>query len=154
MRYWLMKTEPNVYSIDDLKKEGTSHWEGVRNYQARNFMRDDMRIGDLVIFYHSNAKPSGAAGIAKVCSEAYPDFTAFDQKSKYYSPKSTPEKPIWMMVDVEFVAKFPNVISLQEIRDLSECHDMLLLQKGQRLSILPIEKRHFNALKKASKDSQ
>lgn len=146
MRYWLMKSEPDVYGIDDLKKEGRCHWDGVRNYQARNFMRDQMKVGDLVLFYHSNAKPPGVAGIAKVCKEAYPDFTAWDKKSPYFSPKASPENPIWMMVDLKFVKKFSKILSLDQIRQIPECQDMLLLQKGQRLSIQPIEKKHFDAI--------
>lgn len=148
MRHWLMKTEPNVYGIDDLEREGKSHWEGVRNYQARNFMRDEMRVGDKVLFYHSNAKPPGVVGIAEVCSKPYPDFTAWDPKSKYFAPKTSQENPVWMMVDVKFVKKFPRIISLDEIRKIPECSDMLLIKKGQRLSIQPIEKRHFEAIRK------
>ena len=149
MCYWLMKTEPNVYGIDDLEREGKSHWEGVRNYQARNFMRDEMHVGDKVLFYHSNAKPPGVVGIAEVCSKPYPDFTAWDPKSKYFAPKTSKEKPVWMMVDVKFVKKFPRIISLDEIRKMPKCSDMLLIKKGQRLSIQPIEKRHFEAIRRA-----
>lgn len=151
MKYWIMKSEPNVYGIDDLKKEGHSHWEGVRNYQARNFMRDDMKIGDKVLFYHSNAKPPGVAGIAAVCSKPYPDFTAWDKKSCYFSPKSTPENPIWFMVDVKFIDKFASIVSLDTIRTLPECQDMLLIKKGQRLSIQPIEKHHFDIILKTAR---
>lgn len=146
MRYWLMKSEPSTYSIDDLESAGRSPWEGVRNYQARNFMRDEMEIGDQVLFYHSNAKPSGVAGVATVCSEPYPDFTALDKNSDYFFAKSTSENPIWMMIDVKFVKKFKRTISLDEIRTIPECQDMLLLQKGQRLSIMPLEKKQYDAI--------
>lgn len=148
VNYWLMKTEPDVYSIDDLKREGIGSWEGVRNFRARNFMRDSMKIGDRVLFYHSNAKPPGVAGIAEVCSKPYPDPTALDPKSPYYSPKSTPEAPIWMMVNVKFIEKFPRIVSLDEIRHIPECQHMLLLQKGQRLSILPVNKQEFQVIVK------
>lgn len=147
MEYWLMKTEPTTYGIDDLMREKKSCWEGVRNYQARNFMRDSMKVGDKVLFYHSNAKPPGVAGIAEVCSKPYPDFTAWDPKSAYFAPKSTKENPIWMMVDVKFIEKLPRIVSLDEIRTLPKCADMLLLKKGQRLSIQPIEKEHFDAIR-------
>ena len=145
-----MKSEPDVYGIDDLKKEGSGCWDGVRNYQARNYMRDSMKIGDQVLFYHSNAKPPGVAGIAEVCSKPYPDHTAFDPKSDYFSPKSTKENPIWMMIDLKFVEKLPKLVSLEEIRNIPACSDMLLIKKGQRLSIQPIEKKHFNAIIKHS----
>jgi predicted RNA-binding protein with PUA-like domain len=151
MRYWLMKSEPCTYSIDTLEKEGKTQWEGVRNYQARNFMRDDMRVGDKVLFYHSNAKPPGVAGLAEVCSKPYPDFTAWDRDSKYFSDKGTAKNPVWIMVDVKFVAKFDQVVSLETIKELRECEDMLLLRKGQRLSILPIDKRHYDSISKLGK---
>ena len=111
-KYWLMKSEPNVYSIDQLRKEGTSCWEGVRNYQARNFMRDDMKEGDLVFFYHSNAKPTGIVGLAQVVKEAYPDHFAWDKNSKYFDEKSSPDNPRWFMVDVGFVEKWKEPITL------------------------------------------
>ena len=149
MQYWLIKSEPDAYSIDDLKKEGSGCWDGVRNYQARNFMRDSMQIGDKVLFYHSNAKPPGVAGIAEVNSKPYPDHTALDPDSPYFSKKSTEENPIWMMVDMKFIKKFPKFISLEAIRSIPGCEDMLLLKKGQRLSIQPITKQNFNAIKQA-----
>ena len=104
-QYWLMKSEPSAYSIDDLQKDGITQWEGVRNYQARNFMRDQMKIGDKVLFYHSNTNPPGIVGLAEVCKESYPDYFALDATSKYFDPKATEEKPIWMTVDVKFVKK-------------------------------------------------
>lgn len=144
MKYWLMKSEPEAYSIDDLKKDKQTHWDGIRNYQARNYMRDDMKIDDQVLFYHSNAKPPGVAGIARVCKLAYPDFTALDKKSKYYAPKATSENPIWMMVDVEFVEKFSQFISLSDLRNQPGLEDMLVLKRGMRLSIQPLSKEHFD----------
>lgn len=148
MRYWLMKSEPDTYSIDDLKRDGFSAWEGVRNYQARNFMRDDMRVGDLALFYHSNAKPSGVAGICRVCHENIPDKTAFDPKSEYYDPKSTKDNPRWMMVEVEFVEKFLEVISIQTLRETEGLEDMVVLKKGSRLSITPLKKEEFDIIRK------
>ena len=146
-----MKTEPEVYSIDDLKKHGSSHWEGVRNYQARNFMRDDMKIGDEVLFYHSNTKPPGIVGIARVCRESYPDHTAFDKKNKYYDPKSDPDNPRWMMVDVEYVSTFPRTIGLAELKEVPGLEEMYVIRKGMRLSIQPVTKDEFRIVKKLSK---
>ena len=144
MNYWLMKSEPDVYSIDDLKSEGKTHWEGVRNYQARNYMRDDMKVGDLVLFYHSNAKPPGVAGIGRVCKESYPDFFSWDPESHYFDPKSSPENPRWFMVDVEFVEKFDNVVSLDELKENPDLEGMLVIKRGMRLSVQPVEKKHFD----------
>ena len=129
MKYWLMKCEPSAYSIDDFKKEKECFWEGVRNYQARNFMRDDMKIGDKVLFYQSNAKPPGVVGLAKVSREGYPDFTSWDPKNHYYDPKSSPEKPLWYMVDLLYVEQFPKVLSLASLRDIPELKEMVLLKK-------------------------
>ena len=137
-RYWLMKSEPDVYSIDDLEREGSTHWEGVRNYQARNTMRDDMKIGDEVFFYHSNAKPPGIVGIGRVSREGYLDHTAFDPESKYYDPKSDPDNPRWIMVDVEYVKHFPRCLSLHELRETPGLEDMLVIRKGMRLSVQPV----------------
>lgn len=148
-RYWLMKSEPDVYSIDDLERDGRGEWEGVRNYQARNYMRDEMAIGDLVLFYHSNAKPPGVAGVAKVASEAYPDHHAFDEESNYHDPKSDPEDPRWWMVDVEFVEKLPELVSLDTLKAEAKpdkrgtLDGMLVVRRGQRLSIQPVDKAHF-----------
>ena len=143
-QYWLMKSEPSVYSIDTLQKEKTTPWEGVRNYQARNFMRDKMQIGDKVLFYHSNAKETGIVGLAEVSKLAYPDHFAWDKKSKYFDPKSSPEKPIWMMVDVKYEKTLPRVITLSELKTYKELEGMLVIKKGQRLSIQPVEKSHYN----------
>lgn len=135
---WLMKSEPNVYSIDDLQSEGVTHWEGVRNYQARNFMKNDMKIGDNVLFYHSNATPPGIVGLGEVSRTAYPDFFAWDTDSKYFDPKSTPDSPRWWMVDVAFVSKFSHIISLDDIRNQPELSDMMVIRKGSRLSVQPV----------------
>ena len=148
MKYWLMKCEPSVYSIDHLKNDGFSVWEGVRNYQARNFMRDEMKVGDLALFYHSNATPSGVAGICRVCKEAIPDYTAWDPKSQYFDARASVEKPIWMMVEVEFVEKFPRFVPLPEIRKTAGLDDMELLKTGSRLSIQPVTHKHFEIIKK------
>lgn len=143
MKYWLIKSEPTTYSIDDLEKKGRDSWEGVRNYQARNFMRDGMKIGDMCLFYHSNATPPGVVGLARVCKESYPDFTAWDPESKYFDPRSPEEAPRWMMVDVEFVEKFPRLIPLEELRKIPDLKEMVLLQKGSRLSVQPVTEGEF-----------
>jgi predicted RNA-binding protein with PUA-like domain len=139
MNYWLMKSEPNEYSIDDLATEakGYEHWDGVRNYQARNFMRQ-MRLGDKVFFYHSNTKVPGIVGIAEVVREAYPDHTQFDPENSHYDPKSKPENPRWDMVDVKFVRKLDRVIPLTELKSRPELMDMPLVRKGNRLSVMPV----------------
>ncbi len=142
-KYWLMKTEPETYSIDDLKRDKREHWDGIRNYQARNFMMKEMQVGDEVLFYHSNCKVPGVIGLAKVCKEAYPDFTAWDPEAKYYDPKSSPDKPRWFMVDVAYVDTFKEVVSLSQMRETDELEGMRLLQKGNRLSIMPVEEKQF-----------
>ncbi len=147
-QYWLMKSEPEAYSIDDLKRDGKTYWDGVRNYQARNFMRDQMKVGDLVLYYHSNAEPSGVAGIAKICRTGYPDFCAWDPKDKHYDPSSNPAKPTWMMVDLEFVEKFPHFVSLQELKANPDLDGMLVLKKGMRLSVQPVEEIHFEGVRR------
>ena len=152
-RYWLMKSEPNAYSIDRLKKDRTTCWDGVRNYQARNFMRDEMKVGDLVLFYHSNAKPTGVVGVARVCREGYPDDTAWDKKDKHYDPKSTREKPVWMMVDIEFERKFPRIVPLEELKASKQLEGMLVTRRGQRLSVQPVDKKHFDIVCKLAKKS-
>ena len=140
--YWLMKSEPSCFSIDDLKNSPnqTSPWDGVRNYQARNFMKNDMKIGDKVFFYHSNCTPPGIVGIAEVASLPYPDFTAWDPESEHPDPKSTKENPRWFMVDIRFIEKFNHIISLEQLKLQPELSGMQLLQKGNRLSVLPIRK--------------
>ncbi|AOV18039.1 EVE domain-containing protein [Acidihalobacter aeolianus] len=146
MRYWLMKSEPEAFGIDDLARVGREPWDGIRNYQARNFMRDDMRPGDLALFYHSNADPTGVAGIMRIAGEARPDPTAFDPEAKYYDPKSRQDAPRWYLVDVEFERKLGRIITLAELRTRPELADMPLLRKGNRLSILPVEPQHWQAI--------
>jgi predicted RNA-binding protein with PUA-like domain len=144
MKYWLMKTEPAVFSFDDLKKRphATDHWEGVRNYQARNYMKE-MKRGDGVLFYHSNCDVPGVAGIAEVTREAYPDFFSWDPKSRYFDPKSTPENPRWLMVDVTWKKDFKKTVSLKDLKANPKLKSIKVLQKGQRLSVMPVTKEEF-----------
>lgn len=144
-KYWLMKTEPDVFSIEDLARspKQTTSWIGVRNYQARNFMRDDMRSGDRILIYHSNAKPSCVAGTAFVVKESHPDHSSWDPKSPYFDPKSSPENPRWQMVDVQLETVFNHPLSLAELRAESVLENMLLLKKGMRLSVQPVSKQEF-----------
>ena len=138
MKYWLMKTEPDTFSIDDLKRVGTEPWSGVRNYQARNFMRE-MKVGDKVLFYHSSCEVPGVVGTATVATEAHPDPTQFDRKSDYFDPKSTREEPRWQLVDVRFDRKLPRTITLDEIRQQADrLDDFALIRRGNRLSVLPV----------------
>jgi predicted RNA-binding protein with PUA-like domain len=148
MAYWLMKSEPSVFGIDDLKAkpQRTSFWDGVRNYQARNFMRDGMKKGDKVFFYHSSCPEPGIVGIATIAREAYPDATAFDKKSPYYDPKSIPDKPIWIGVDVKFVKQFKRVISLEELKQEPRLDGFTLLRRGNRLSVMPVSEEHWNVV--------
>jgi len=146
MAYWLMKSEPDAYSIDDLKRDKREPWDGIRNYQARNMMRDDMKIGDEVFFYHSNCKQPGIVGIAKVASTAYPDPTQFDKKSNYYDAKSDPDNPRWLLVDVKYQRKLKRNITLTEIKAEKSLDDMILTRKGNRLSIMPVTKKHWNRI--------
>lgn len=141
-RFWLMKSEPGSYSIDDLQRDGRTSWEGVRNYQARNFMRDDMRVGDSVLFYHSNANPPGVAGVARVAREAYADHTALDPDGHYFDPKASEDEPRWYMVDIEFVEKFDNLVPLQSLADVPGLEEMLLNRKS-RLSVQPVTEAEF-----------
>ena len=136
--YWLMKSEPGVYSIADLKRDGSTCWDGVRNYQARNFMRDAMQLGDEVLFYHSNADPMGIYGVAKIVREAYPDHTAFDPADTHYDPKSDPANPTWMMVDVGYVGTFREPITLATLKQTVGLAKMLVVQRGSRLSVQPV----------------
>ena len=148
-QYWLMKSEPYVYSIDDLENDGSTCWEGVRNYQARNNMRA-MNVGDEVLYYHSNAKPPGVVGVARVSREAYPDHFAFDKNHKYFDPKSDPENPRWFMVDIDFVSKVKDVdepLSLNEIKADEKLADMELVRYG-RLSVQSVKKVEFTRVKK------
>ncbi|MEX1042570.1 MAG: EVE domain-containing protein [Pirellulaceae bacterium] len=153
-KYWLMKTEPESYSIDDLaaEKKQTTFWSGVRNYQARNFMRDDMRVGDQVLFYHSNAKPPCIVGLAEVVRESYPDHTAWDEEDHHYDPKSPQENPRWFMVDIRFKEKFARSLGREELAKVAALKEMELLKRGSRLSVQPVRKKEFDAiLKLASK---
>lgn len=142
-QYWLMKSEPDVYSITDLERDRTTSWTGVRNYQARNFMRDAMKVGDEVLFYHSNAEPPGVAGLAKVVRLAHPDRTALDPKSEYYDPKATAENPIWMHVDVGHVRTFPRVVTLEELKADPALEGLMVTKRGMRLSVQPVSAEHF-----------
>ncbi len=141
-----MKSEPHVYPWEQLVDDKTTHWDGVRNYQARNTMRDLMKIGDLVLFYHSNCKPPHIAGVAKVCREGYPDFTAQDSSSKYFDPKATPDNPRWMMVDIEAVTAMKEIVTLPEMRGNPALEGMPLLMKGQRLSVQSVPKNCFDTI--------
>ena len=145
MNYWLMKSKPVAFSIDDLRQmpNQTEHWDGVRNYQARNMMRDVMKCGDLVFFYHSNCAEPGIVGIMEVVRESYPDFTAFDPDSKYYDPKSDGSNPRWFMVDIRFIRELKHTIALAELKNYPQLEGMQLLRKGNRLSILPVSAEHW-----------
>jgi len=145
-KYWLMKSEPYVYSIADLERDGSTCWEGVRNYKARNNMRS-MSVGDEVLYYHSNAKPPGAVGVARVCREAYPDHFAFEKGHKYFDAKSDPADPRWFMVDVEFVAAFPQIVPLPDIKADPKLTDMELVRYG-RLSVQSVKKAEFDRVRK------
>ncbi|GAC12510.1 EVE domain-containing protein [Paraglaciecola chathamensis] len=153
MQYWLFKTEPDAFSIDDLaaRPNQTEHWDGIRNYQARNFLRDEVKQGDKVFIYHSSCKEVGIAGLAEVVKEAYPDHTQFDPESHYYDPKSSPENPRWVMVDVTFIEKFPDVLALKKIKTMPEISEVGLVKKGHRLSIMPVNEQEFSALLAASR---
>lgn len=147
MTFWLMKSEPDVFGIEHLQKmpQQTEHWDGVRNYQARNFMRDQMKKGDQIFFYHSNTDEPGIVGIARVVREGYPDHTAQDPRSKYYDPTSTPENPRWYMVDVKFVRRLKRNISLRELKQhVQELPDFPLLMRGNRLSVMPVSEEAWN----------
>ena len=150
MKYWLMKSEPDVFSFQDLKlrPKKTEPWNGVRNYQARNFMRDEMQVNDLILFYHSSCDIPGVGGIARVSSQPYPDSTQFDKKSEYYDPKATLEAPRWFIVDVTFEKDLKKFISLEELKSQKELSEMRLMQKGNRLSILPVTAKEFEFITK------
>ena len=149
-KYWLMKTEPNTFSIEDLitSPKKTTQWEGIRNYQSRNFMRDEMKVGDEVLLYHSNCKNIGVVGVATVSKNAYPDYFSLDKKSQYFDPKSTKEKNRWCMVDIKFKDKFDNTVLLTELKNEKKLQGMQLLKKGNRLSILPVSKSEFTHILK------
>ena len=147
-QYWLMKSEPDSYSIEQFAKDKNTLWTGVRNYQARNFMMDAMKPGDLFFFYHSNAEPSGIVGIGKITKVAVVDPTALDRKSDYFDPKASTEKPIWYCAEVQFIKKFKSILSLQDLKAQKNLSELLLLQKGQRLSVQPVSATHFQIIEK------
>ena len=146
--YWLLKSEPTSYSIDHLQKDKTTFWNGVRNYQARNLLRDSIKVGDGVLFYHSNAEPPGVVGIAKVIKSGYPDPTAFDPKSKYFDPKASRDNPIWFMVDIAFIARFKNFVDLELLRHAPGLEKMMVLKRGSRLSVQPVSPKEFEIVQK------
>ncbi|PIQ11503.1 MAG: EVE domain-containing protein [Ignavibacteriales bacterium CG18_big_fil_WC_8_21_14_2_50_31_20] len=150
-KYWLVKSEPSAYSIDDLMHDKITHWDGVRNYQARNYMRDEMKLGDKVLFYHSNAEPIAVVGVCEVAKEGYPDFSAFDPEDKHFDPKSKIDSPTWIMVDIKIIEKFIRPVALDEIKGNSKLQNMKLVQRGNRLSVMPIDKNEFNEIMKLSK---
>lgn len=147
VHHWLMKSEPDVYSIDDLARQKVGTWEGVRNYQARNHMRD-MRAGDLALFYHSSTEPPGVVGLMTIAREAYPDDTQFDPKSEYYDAKSAREAPRWDRVDVAFAEKLPRMVTLEELKGDPAFDGMLVIKRGMRLSVQPVDKAHFQLVLK------
>lgn len=143
-RYWLMKCEPAAYTIDDLARDGETSWEGVRNYQARNFMRDEMQVGDGVLFYASNADPSGVTGLAKITRAGYPDSYAWRKGHKYFDPDSKKESPTWYMVDIGFVERFPGIVSLDTLKKTRGLEKMMVTRKGSRLSVQPVTKSEYD----------
>lgn len=149
-KYWLVKSEPDVFSIDDLakSKNKTTFWDGVRNYQARNFMRDEMKKGDGVLYYHSNTDPNAVVGYCEVVREGYPDHTQFDPEDKHFDPKADPAKPAWMMVDIKLVKKFKNLVTLAEIKENPKLQNMRLVQRGNRLSVMPVDKKEWDEILK------
>jgi predicted RNA-binding protein with PUA-like domain len=147
-KYWLMKCEPEAYTIEDLERDGTTTWEGVRNFQARNMMRDEMKVGDGVLFYASNAEPSGVTGLAEVSREGYPDPYSFEEGHKYFDPKSAPDNPTWYMVDIRFVERFPEIIPLATLRETRGLEKMVVTQKGSRLSVQPVTQSEFEIVTK------
>lgn len=146
MNYWLVKTEPSEFSITDLQQEKITRWDGIRNYQARNFIRDKMTVGDGVLVYHSSCSDVGIVGTAVVCSTPYTDPLQFDSSSRYFSEKSKPEKPLWVAIDIEFKSVFPKLISLKMIKADKRFEEMMLVKKGARLSVMPVSSEHWNML--------
>ena len=145
-RYWLFKSEPTTYSYDDLVSDGVAEWDGVRNFQVRNWLRDDIKPGDSVLFWHSSAKPIGVVGAATVVREGYPDHTAWDPDSDHPDPKSTPDRPLWYMVDLKADRKFADIVTMEELRAEPALADMMVLKRGNRFSITPVTKEEFNAV--------
>jgi predicted RNA-binding protein with PUA-like domain len=154
MKHWLMKCEPAAYTIEDLERDGVTSWEGVRNYQARNFMRDEMQVGDPVLFYASNAEPSGVTGLARIARAAYPDHFAWRKGHKYFDEASTKERPVWYMVDVEFAARFPAIVPLDTLRRTPGLEHMMVLRKGSRLSIQPVTKAEYDIVVKLGRSTR
>ena len=148
MKYWLLKSEPDVFSLEDLKKcpNQTEPWDGIRNYQARNLMRDEMQVGDQAFFYHSRQAEPAIVGTVKVVREAYPDHTSWDPSSKYFDEKSSAENPRWLMVDVQFESEFSRPVTLKELRSVPELKEMFLLRKGTRLSVQPVTEEEFQLI--------
>ena len=144
MRHWLMKCEPAAYTIDDLKRDKKTSWEGVRNYQARNFMRDRMQVGDPVLFYASNADPSGVTGLARISRAGYPDEYPWKPGHKYYDPDADRGTPVWYMVDIEFVERFPQIVPLETLKQTKGLEDMMVIKKGSRLSVQPVSKAEYD----------
>ena len=145
-RYWLLKSEPECYSIEDMERDGVTFWDGVRNYQARNFLRDDLSPGDLAFFYHSNAKPPGIAGIVEVVKPGYPDHTQFDPNEDHFDPKASPDNPRWIMVDVRFREKFPELVSLPRLKETPGLEEMMVTKRGSRLSVQPVEPEEWKRI--------
>jgi predicted RNA-binding protein with PUA-like domain len=148
MKYWLLKSEPDVFSLEDLKNcpNQTEPWDGIRNYQARNLMRDEMKVGDQAFFYHSRQAEPAIVGTVRVVREAYPDHTSWDPSSKYFDEKSSPENPRWLMVDVQFESEFSRPVTLKELRSVPELREMFLLRKGMRLSVQPVTEEEFQLI--------
>lgn len=142
-RHWLMKCEPSAYTIDDLARDGVTSWEGVRNFQARNFMRDEMQVGDGVLFYASNADPPGVTGLAEIARAGYPDAFAWKKGHAYFDPASTPDKPVWYSVDIRFMERFPRIVPLDILKTTPGLEEMMVTRKGSRLSIQPVTAREF-----------
>jgi predicted RNA-binding protein with PUA-like domain len=153
-RYWLLKCEPGAYSIDDLERDGTASWEGVRNFQARNLLRDELRVGDGVLFYASNAEPSGVSGVAEVVRAGYPDPFAFKRGHKYHDPKSDPADPTWYSVDIAFVERFPALVSLAALKATPGLADMIVVRKGSRLSVQPVAAREFEIVRRLGRGAK
>lgn len=152
-KYWLFKSEPESFSLQDLKKskDKTTHWDGVRNYQARNFIRDEMKAGDKVLFYHSSTEIPAVAGICEIVKDGYPDFTAFDPNDKHFDPKSKKDSPSWFMVDIKFVEEFNTPVTLEQIKENPKLRSMRLVQRGNRLSVMPVEEAEFKEIVKMAK---
>ena len=154
LRYWLMKCEPGAYSIDDLERDGSTSWEGVRNFQARNFMRDQMQVGDKVLFYASNASPSGVTGLARIVRAGYPDSSAWTAGHEYFDASSTADAPVWFMVDIGFVERFPSTVSLDVLKQTRGLEDMMVTRKGSRLSVQPVSRAEYEIVAKLGRNAR